>query len=402
MKKDDSSPCTIYVDGAALQVKTGRDGVSLVQVNYAFDNTLRDPDALLERYATLTGWAEAVRDAGADRSAVVQQFSRAARVVRNGIEYVFVEGGGVGRAAAALAPDVAHVNGLGFAARTWRLRRALSASAAIVVQNHSDTGPMGRAPLLRLVGAATRGAVDAFLFAAAAHVERWRRAGFIGPHQRTYEVMEASTALEPMPRARAEAISGLRGAPAILWVGRLNANKDPLTVVEAFERALPSLPNATLTMLYGAADLARDVGARIDRHPALRDRVRLIGAVAHHDIAAYYSAADLFVVGSHHEGSGYSLIEALACGVAPVVTDIPTFRLLTADGAVGALWRPGDSTDCARAMVAAASRDLSGERALVRAHFADAFSWPAIGRRALAIYRAVVDARHPSKLNVES
>jgi hypothetical protein len=160
-------------------VKTGRDGVSVVQVNYAFDNTLRDPDALLARYTTLTGWAEAVRDAGADASMVVQQFSRAAHLVRNGIEYRFVRAG-VGRAVAALSPDVAHVNGLEFAARTWRLRRALPAGAAIVVQNHSDTGAMGRAPLLRLVGTATRGAVDAFLFAADAHVERWRRAGFIG------------------------------------------------------------------------------------------------------------------------------------------------------------------------------------------------------------------------------
>jgi glycosyltransferase involved in cell wall biosynthesis len=399
-KKAILRPCTIYVDGAALQVKTGRDGVSVVQVNYAFDNTLRDPDALLERYATLTGWAEAVRDAGADRSAVVQQFSRPARVVRNGIEYVFVERG-VGRAAAALSPDVAHVNGLDFGARTWRLRRALPAAAAIVVQNHSDTGPMGRAPLMRLVGAATRGAVDAFLFAVDAHVDRWRRAGFIGRHQRSYEVMEASTALEPIARAQAEAISGVRGAPAMLWVGRLNANKDPVTVVDAFERTLPSLPNATLTMLYGTADLADDVQARIDRDPALRDRVRLIGAVAHHDIAAYYSAADLFVVGSHHEGSGYSLIEALACGVTPAVTDIPTFRLLTGGGAVGALWRPGDAGGCARAMIAAASRDPDGERARVRAHFAGSFSWPAIGRRAVAIYRAVVAARRTSELSVE-
>jgi len=373
-------------------VKTGRDGVSVVQVNYAFDNTLRDPDALLERYATLTGWAEAVRDAGADRSAVVQQFSRAARVVRRGIEYWFVSGA-VGRAAASLSPDVAHVNGLEFAARTWRLRRALPTGAAIVVQNHSDTGPMGRSPLMRLVGAATRGAVDAFLFAADAHVERWRRAGFIGSDQQTYVVMEASTGLEPLPRAQAAAASGVQGAPAMLWVGRLNANKDPLTVLDAFEQALPSLPNATLTMLYGTADLEGEVRARIDRHAALRDRVRLIGAVAHERIAAYYSAADLFVVGSHHEGSGYALIEALACGVAPAVTDLPTFRLLTGDGAVGALWRPGDAAGCARAMVAAASGDVEAERRRVRGHFAQHFSWPAIGRRALAIYRAVAAAR---------
>ena len=79
------------------------------------------------------------------------------------------------------------------------------------MQNHSDTGPLGRAPLLRLAGAAARGAVDAFLFAADAHAERWRRAGFIGSTQPTFAVMEASTALEPLPRAQAEAASGVRG-----------------------------------------------------------------------------------------------------------------------------------------------------------------------------------------------
>ena len=54
-------------------------------------------------------------------------------------------------------------------------------------------------------------------------------------------------------------------------------------------------------------------------------------------------AADVFVLGSHREGSGYSLIEALACGLPPVVTDIPSFRSLTAAGAVGALWPCGDA-----------------------------------------------------------
>jgi glycosyltransferase involved in cell wall biosynthesis len=211
--------------------------------------------------------------------------------------------------------------------------------------------------------------------------------------------MEASTALVPLPRAQAEATSDVRGRPAMLWVGRLNANKDPLTVLDAFARARPSLPNATLTMLFGAADLAREVGTWIDRDAALRDRVRLVGTVPYDQIAAYYSAADLFVVGSHHEGSGYALIEALACGVTPAVTAIPTFRLLTGDGAVGALWRPGDAADCARAMVAAASGDAEARRRQARDHFAQHFSWPAIGRRALAIYRAVAAARR-SKLSV--
>ena len=102
---------------------------------------------------------------------------------------------------------------------------------------------------------------------------------------------------------------------------------------------------------------------RVQRSPALRDRVRLVGAVPHDRMAPFYSAADLFVVGSHHEGSGYALMEACACGAVPVVTDIPTFRLLTAGGSVGALWTPGDAAGCARALVDVGRRDLDAERA---------------------------------------
>src|SRR3954469_19652552 len=68
-KKPKCRPSTIYGDGASLQVKTGLTRPSVVQVNYAFDKELADPAALLERYTTLTGWAEALGAAGARRSA---------------------------------------------------------------------------------------------------------------------------------------------------------------------------------------------------------------------------------------------------------------------------------------------------------------------------------------------
>ena len=102
-------------------------------------------------------------------------------------------------------------------------------------------------------------------------------------------------------------------------------------------------------------------------------------------MSSFYSAADVFVAGSHHEGSGYALMEALACGAVPVVTDIPTFRLLTADGTLGALWSPGDAGDCARALVAAGRRNLTAERERVADHFACELSWDAVGRRAVEI-----------------
>jgi len=102
---------------------------------------------------------------------------------------------------------------------------------------------------------------------------------------------------------------------------------------------------------------------------ALSDRVRLLGSVEHGRLAAFYSAADLFVLGSHHEGSGYALIEALACGCVPVVTDVPPFRRHHGDGSVGALWPVGDAARCAEALARLARADLPAARAAATAHF---------------------------------
>jgi glycosyltransferase involved in cell wall biosynthesis len=123
--------------------------------------------------------------------------------------------------------------------------------------------------------------------------------------------------------------------------------------------------------------------------PPLTSRVRLVGQVEHALLTAFYSAADFFVLGSHREGSGYAAIEALACGATPVVTDIPSFRTLTAEGTIGALWTPGDPRSFTGALdrVTAGARD--DQRVQARALFERSFSWDAIGARAMQIYRSV-------------
>jgi glycosyltransferase involved in cell wall biosynthesis len=374
-------------------VKTGRDALSIVQVNYVFDNGLTDPGALVDRYFTLSGWSEALLAAGAADVTVMQRFHRSARLQRNGVSYHFTDARGwpFARQVAAMNADLVHVHGMIFPARTWLLRRALARETALVVQNHSDGGAVGRAPWLRLIGRATRGAVDAYLFAAQEHAGAWRDAGFIAPRQPIYQVMEASSSVRAIDREIARRQTGIVGAPALLWVGRLNANKDPLTILDGFERTVDRLRAATLTMIYGEAGLLEAVQRRVNGSEMLRARVRLVGAVPHKQMAAFFSAADLYVGGSHHEGSGYALIEAIACGAVPVVSDIPTFRLLT--GGAGELWPAGDAASFERALLDVNRRNLDAERQRLADHFVRGLTWPAIGRRALEIYGEIAARR---------
>ena len=185
----------------------------------------------------------------------------------------------------------------------------------------------------------------------------------------------------------------MTGDPAVLWVGRLNGNKDPLCAIEGFARMLPGAPMASLTMVYGADDLLPLVRQRLAQSPGLATRVRLVGRLSPAEMAAFYSAADIFLLGSHHEGSGYALIEACACGAAPAVTSIPSFRTITGNGAIGCLWAAGDGSDCARALRMLCERRGRDQRTAIRRHFARTLSWDAIGARALAAYDDVIRHR---------
>ena len=190
---------------------------------------------------------------------------------------------------------------------------------------------------------------------------------------------------------RIRAATGLSGAPLILWVGRLTANKDPLTVLDGLEAALPLCHDARAAFVFGEQMLGDRVQERIKSSAVLRDRVSMIGRVPHDEIANYYGAADCFVSGSHSEGSGYALIEAMACGLVPVVTDIPSFRTIA--GAAGVFWPAGNADALSAALVGTGARDLSSEREKVQRQFADMLSWEAIGSRTVTAYRGIFERR---------
>jgi glycosyltransferase involved in cell wall biosynthesis len=377
--------------------------VLLTYVNYPYDDRVEAPEALLRRYGVMTAWAKAVAEAGAGNVAVtvVQRFWRDL-VLRDGpIAYHFVADGPpraradrqwaarLVSAVVALEPTVVHLHGC-LPLPTRHLRLRLPREAALLVQDHGGVYP--DSPRFtrwksRAFHAFGLRAADGFLFSAREQVTPWRRAGIIGQKQAIYELMESSSTLMNASPPGADDRS-LPGRPALLWVARLDDNKDPLTVLDGFDRAAARLPEAALTMVFGASRLLPEVERRIAASATLPSRVHLLGPLDHRELAALYRAADLFVIGSHHEGMCFSLMEALSFGVVPVVTDIPPFRGLTDGGRLGALFPVGDAGALARALERLGrADDRPARRAIVRDHFERALSWSALGRRALAIYR---------------
>jgi glycosyltransferase involved in cell wall biosynthesis len=377
----------------------------IVQANAVYDPSAKTPHALLDMYRTLTESSAAMLAAGAQVSAV-QRFHSANTVERDGVTYEFTtdsqppwlstKAAPAEFVAAVVrhSPDVVHLNGLIFPQLVAAIRQAVGNRTAIVVQHHggefpvSGSGPVGMWRRMRWRGGLS--GADAISFTAREQAEPWRAATLLG-NQRILEIVESGTMLRHVDRDRARSAIGLNASPLILWVGRLTTNKDPLTVLDGLEQALPALPNAHVVMLFGDDTLIVPVENRVRSSTVLRDRVTLAGRITHDELPNYYGAADVFVSGSHSEGSGYALIEAMSAGVVPVVTGIPSFRVIAGD--CGARWPPGDARAFADALRTVCDGNLQEQRARVAAQYDRVLRWDAIARRTVDEYQALVDSK---------
>lgn len=368
--------------------------IRIVIVNEVWDPRDRSPDDVLERFTTLTGWARALAGAGGDVR-VFQRFDCDGSIVRDGIRYDFVSDDGPARPPtrfggssrmrtliASAAPDVVHVNGMDYPRSLRRIRALLGRDAALVVQDHGGFDPRAVSPFRRVWLRHGLAAADALLVSTAPQAREFRASGIVPERVRLHDAMESSTAMQVGPRPQHD------GTWRILWVGRLNANKAPLTTLDGFAGFVHSGRSARLTFVYGSAELEDPLRDAVRRH-RLESLVTLAGAVAPEALPQFYANADLFVLGSRREGSGYAALEAMACGVVPVLTDIPAFRGLTDDGRIGTLWQAGDSAALTQALARVAALPLEPQRQAARDRFERCFSWPAIGQRAMAVYREV-------------
>lgn len=358
----------------------------------------RPPDELLRQWWTLVHCARSVTLAGAQVS-VVQSSVRRDHLTKDGVDYHFLRlDDERGRASAAfgellrqLRPDVIHLHGLGFT-RELHWLSTLAPGVPLLVQDHAAQPP--RRPWTWWRWRRALAPVRGLIFCARDQAEPFARYGMLPERMRIYELPEASSDFRPRERDAARRLMGLAGDPALLWVGHLDANKDPLTVLDGLALAVRHLPGLKLWMCFGSAPLERDVKTRL-RDPALAHRVHLLGRVPHAQVELLMSAADFLVQGSHREGSGYSLIEAMACGLSPVVTDIPSFRSLVGtlpQQQAAALWPVGNAPALAEALVRLATQPAPFRRQHVLDRFEKHCSLPALGQGLLAAYE---DALRP-------
>lgn len=284
-------------------------------------------------------------------------------------------------------PDVVHAH-LPHAAWLARWSRLGAPVRAVVDTIHtSSTGTPGRKLGYRWsdwlpdrVTAVSQAAADAYAAArmVSAHrlavlpngvdVDRWR----------------------PDAAVRREVRAEMRLGDEFLWLaaGRLEPVKDYPTLL----RAMAGLSQSARLVIAGAGRLGSELRA-LSGQLGLTARVRFLGFEP--GVCRWMQAADGFVLSSLWEGLPLGLLEAAACGLPAVATDVPGAREVLANEQTGWLVAPANPDELGKAMAglmrtSPEERAAMGERARKRA--IARFSLETVLNRWEALYEEILAA----------
>lgn len=185
---------------------------------------------------------------------------------------------------------------------------------------------------------------------------------------------------------------GLDGKHVVLGVGRFVPIKNMALLIDAFAKTSAADPQAHLIVIGEGPEHA-NLQALVERH-GIASRITFVGYVAQDDLAPYYRSADVFVLSSDFDNSPNVVLEAMACGIPVIATDV---------GGVKEYVRPQGGELVPRrdadAMAAAMGQWLGNPQrrktagAFNRRTVIEEFSWRASAQRLLEIYESVIAAR---------
>jgi glycosyltransferase involved in cell wall biosynthesis len=129
----------------------------------------------------------------------------------------------------------------------------------------------------------------------------------------------------------------------------------------------------------------------------LRDRVEVVPSYTHERLVGLLEGHGVLISASLAEGFSLALPEAMACGLAPVVTDLSAARAIVRDGENGLLVPPRDPEALAAALLRVdRDRDLLDRLRRAAHATAQSHSWAAIARATAELYERALSRLRPA------
>ena len=178
----------------------------------------------------------------------------------------------------------------------------------------------------------------------------------------------------------------VNGHLRIAVIGSYIDRKGITFAAEALNRVLPKHPTWSVTFLGTGCEPARVFR---DYDPALHDRITVVPHYSNRGLPKILASHQVHLFPTLMEGGPLSLLEAMACGLVPVVTRVPGPIDVVRDGHDALLVPPEDSTAIVATLEKLAAQPALLEQLRRNAHkTAQRYGWHQVAAEQLEIYEA--------------
>jgi D-inositol-3-phosphate glycosyltransferase len=216
--------------------------------------------------------------------------------------------------------------------------------------------------------------------------------------------------LHPVDKDKARSLLGLPlDARIVMHVGRMVARKGVDNIIRSFGLIKNKLPNLHLVIVGGESDepdpaITPEIGRlkKIADEYQIQDIVHFVGRKSRKMLKYYYSAADVFITTPWYEPFGITPLEAMACGIPVIGSEVGGIKFSVKHGSTGLLVPPRDPDALAcniyNLLSDEALRTRMCKNALRRVN--RHFTWSKVAADLLPVYQKIVHADEVAKAPV--
>ena len=172
----------------------------------------------------------------------------------------------------------------------------------------------------------------------------------------------------------------------IVYFGRLHYQKNVDILIQSFKQIKNKIPRAKLAIIGDGVDFQK-----LKKMSASDKDIIMTGFLSDKELVDYLRAADITVFPSRGENASFTLLEAMACGLPVISSDVGTAKKLLADERGVILENYSEEEIAKQCVLLLRNRETAkqmGERA--RVFVQQQFSWENISKETEKLYRKIV------------
>lgn len=208
--------------------------------------------------------------------------------------------------------------------------------------------------------------------------------------------------LHPVDKQQARSLLGLPAtARIVVHIGRMVARKGVDNIIHAFGLMKDKIPDLHLVIVGGESDepdvaITPEIGRlkKLSEDYCIQDIVHFAGRKSRQMLKYFYSAADVFITTPWYEPFGITPLEAMACGIPVIGSEVGGIKYSVKHGSTGLLVPPKDPHALAAGLTALLSNEglrlKMAKNALRRVN--NHFTWFKVAADLVPVYQRIVHA----------